>query len=219
MTLENGSSSYDLFRESRREMLLQMEQSERRRRLYKKFGADKKKSLTQNTWSVEDHRDYLMIGYSDKQLNWRVMERRMLTFPAFWELSGIETKVLLMCCNEVSWKPAKKKQVKAKAGNGRCRTIELPREPMAFYLPLSRLEAVGISRKAAKSALKRLQELGFIKKIELSAGMPTLYELSDRYQELSSQELGGVKKNPPSEREKTVSGDSEHSKPFIRAIK
>lgn len=210
---------YDLFNDSRRELLLEMEHSKRRRRLYKKFGADKKKSLSQNTWSVEDHRDFLMCGYTDKQLEWRVIQRRIIASPAFWSLSGTETKVLLMCCNEVDWKKAKKRKVQAKAGNGKCRTIELPREPMEFSIPINRLEAVGISRSSAIRAMDRLQKLGFIKKIAAPAGLPTIYELSEEYQGLSSQEIGGVKNTPPPEREKPFSGNTQHRKPFIRAIK
>lgn len=213
--------AYDLFDESRRDLSIEMERAERRRRLHQKFEKkkNKKKAIEANTWSVEDHRDYLMQGYTDKQENFAIFQRKMLCYPAFWSLTGTETKVLLLCCNEVSWKEAKKIEIKAKAGNGGCRKIELPREPWPFTIPLARLEAAGVSRKAAKLALKKLQDLGFIKKLKEETGKPSVYELSEGYQRLSSAELGGVKYNPPIEREKPVSQERNRRKPSIRVIK
>ena len=212
--------AYDLFEESRRDLSIEMEQAERRRRIYKKFGKDKKAAIEANTWSVEDHRDYLMQGYTDKQENFAIFQRKMLCYPAFWSLTGTEAKVLLMCCNEVSWKKAKKIEIKAKAGNGGCRKVELPREPWPFELPLARLEAVGVSRKAAKLALKKLQEVGFIEKIPTSShGKPSTYMLSNGYQRLSSAEIGGVNITPPSERKKPVSQERNRRKTSIRVVK
>lgn len=191
----------DLFVNSRREMKLDLEISERRRRLYDKFKKGKQKTLTENTWSVEDHRDYLMVGYSDAQLRFGIIPRRMLCFPAFWELSGLETKVLLMACNETGWTKPVGKVIKG-------RKYKTPRQPMPFILPLARLEAVGISRRSAIRALEVLQRLGFLEEIASETGKPTAYCLSDRFMDICSSEIGDAKMTPPVQREKPVSGDT-----------
>jgi len=206
----------DLFRDARSQHLLDQEHSKRRSRFFAKL---KGKKQAQNQWSVEDHQDYLTCGYSDKQQEFGIFKRKYLTCPAFWALSGSAVKVLLMCFNEISWLKPKKATVKAKGGR---KKITLPREPSAFNLPLSRLEAVGISRSSALRAFQELIKLGFITILEKKSGHPTIYQLSQQCLGLSSIEvaeiLGGVKMIPPRERSQAVCGDSDRRKLSVVAV-
>lgn len=191
----------DLFEHCRQELALDMEQAIRRRRLYRKFGSNKKAKLAENTWSIEDHRDYLMCGYSDKELNHRLIDRHVIASPAFWSLNGMESKVLIMCFSETYWVKVKKSKAQARAGGKNGRKIPDVYEPKVFTLPLTRLEAVGISRRSGIRSLKTLERLGFIDVVERLTGKPTIYRLSSDYRSLPSDVFGGAKNTPPSQRE------------------
>ena len=210
----------DLFEQARRDHLSDQEHSERRKRFFAKLGQDKSKALSQNDWSVRDHQDYLVCGYSDKQQDFGIFKRKYLCCPAFWALSGTSTKVLLMAFNEVFWLKPKQKTIKARAGKGR-KQIKLPRLPSAFILPLSRLEAVGVSRRTSIRAFKELVKLGFIEILEKVHGKPTVYKLLEVCLSLSSivveAILGSAKMASPKKRSKAVSEDSERRKLSIVA--
>lgn len=212
------TSGYDMFSECRRELSLDIEQATRRRRLYQKFGKSKKQAMQSNTWSVQDHQDFLVCGYSDKQKRFCILPRAVVTSPAFWGLKNSTVKALVMAYNEVSWVRPKKVTIKARAGGKGSRTITLPPEPQPFCLPIARLEAVGISKASALRAIPELVKFGFIQVMDTDPGKPTIYAISTDYLKWSSQEVGSIKMIPPSEREKPVCGDSETGKAFAVAV-
>lgn len=218
MDTNKTPGDYDLFSESRRGMQLDLEQTTRRRRLYQKFGQDKRKAMQSNSWSVQDHQDFLMCGYSDKQKRFCILPRAVVTSPAFWGLKNSTVKALIMAYNEVSWVRPKKVTIKARAGGSGHRKITLPPEPQPFYLPIARLQAVGISRASALRAIPELIHFGFITKMDNEPGKPTIYAISTDYLKWSSQEVGSSKMIPPGEREKPVCGDSKTGKAFSIAV-
>lgn len=212
------TTGYDMFLECRKELSLDLEQTTRRRRLYQKFGKSKKQALSHNTWSVEDHRDFLMCGYSDKQKRFCILPRAIITSPAFWGLKNSTVKTLIMAYNEVSWLRPKKISIKARAGGKGLRSFSLPPEPQAFCLPIARIEAVGLSRPSAIVALQELTQYGFIQVVEHEPGKPTVYAICNDYLKWSSQEVGSKVFLPPSEREKTLCADSETGRVIAVAI-
>ncbi len=218
MDTNTTHGDYDLFASCRREMQLDLERSTRRRRLYAKFGQDKRRAMQSNSWSVQDHQDFLMCGYSDKQKRFCILPRAVVTSPAFWTLKNSAVKTLIMSYNETDWNKPKKVSIKARAGGKGARTIALPAEPKPFILPIGRLQAVGVSRAAATTSLAELESLGFIEVLDRTAGKPVVYRVSEDYQKRGSVELGILKNSIPSEREKPFSGDSETGKAFAVAV-
>lgn len=212
------TSGYDMFSECRRELSLDIEQATRRRRLYQKFGKSKKQAMQSNTWSVQDHQDFLVCGYSDKQKRFCILPRAVVTSPAFWVLRNSTVKALIMAYNEVSWLRPKKVSIKARAGGKGLRSISLPPEPKPFYLPIARLQAVGVSRASALRAIPELIHYGFIQKMDTEPGKPTVYAISSDYLKWSSQEVGGIKIIPPSQRGMDVSEDSKTGRVIAVAV-
>lgn len=139
----------------------------------------RKKWTPEGRWSVQDHEDYLLTGYSDRQLDFCLLPRKMVCCAAFLALTGSATKILLMAVNEVSW--TKKK---ARRENGR--KVEACSVAKPFFLPFGRLEAAGLARATISRGIKELILLGFIGIRKQTSGKPTLYELSDEYQQLNT---------------------------------
>lgn len=212
----------DIFEQARRDFLTDQEHAERRQRYFAKLGKDKSKAISQNDWSIQDHQDYLVCGYSDGQADFGIFKRKLLCCPAFWSLSGSAVKVLLMCCNEVYWNKPKKKTIRAKAGGRGQKQIKLPRQSTTFILPLNRLEAVGISRRTGIRAMKDLLKLGFVEILEKVHGKPTIYQLSEVCLSLSSIEVeaitGSAKMASPKKRSQAICEDTNRQRLSIVAI-
>jgi hypothetical protein len=146
------------------------------------------KTKKEKSWTVRDHENYLLAGYSDDQLAFRIMPRSVLACPAFLHLSGSATKVLVLALNEIKWTVRKN-------GTHKGRAITVPSKPRPFRLVYGRLEAAGISRPTASRCIRELIALGFLTVYTKEDGKPTIYKLSDRHKTLSTNEVVEIKKS------------------------
>jgi len=174
----------DLFQEAKRDYLLDQERSRAEARI--------SETIEKNQdWTVDQHRDFLIVGnHSDKHENFPILQRKVITNPAFLALSPIATKMLLLCYHSTYWIPptTDKRHINKHV------PFE-PGQPKPFKLSYDRVRAAGISsHQSIRKGFLELEALGFIELESQNFGAANVYIISNKYDSLTEHDVKRIKK-------------------------